>query len=82
VREKSWEETMSGFTNKRPPKRQERSQSPLWFAIAGLVISVASYGMQDLMIGDVVFWFGLVFAGIGMLYYFLQPKHGLPPGKS
>lgn len=62
------------------PKEPERSQSPLWFAIVGLVISVASFGMQDFMIGDVVFWFGVVVAAIGMFYYFVQPKHGIPPG--
>ena len=63
---------------KRQPPKEERSQSPLWFAIVGLVISVVSFSMGDLMIGDVVFWFGAVVAAIGMLYYFLQPRHGLP----
>jgi hypothetical protein len=72
---------MSERPIKRPPHQQERSQSPLWFAIAGLVISVLSFGMKDLMIGDVVFWFGGVFAAVALLYYFLQPKHGMPSGR-
>ncbi|GLI94427.1 hypothetical protein [Methylocystis echinoides] len=70
---------MSDFQNRRgAPEPEERSQTPLWFAIAGLVISVASFSMKDLMIGDVVFWAGGVFAAIALVYYFFQPSHGLP----
>ncbi len=64
-----------------PAQAEERSQSPLWFAIAGLLVSLASFSMQDLQIGDVVFWAGGVFAAIALVYYFFQPKHGLPTGK-
>lgn len=71
---------MSQFSNKKP-QRQERSQSPLWFAIASLLVSVASFSMRDHQIGDVVFWAGAVFAVIALFYYFAQPKHGLPRGK-
>lgn len=70
---------MSNLPNRRGPQQpQERSQSALWFAIAGLLVSLASFSMQDLMIGDVVFWAGGVFAAIALVYYFFQPKHGLP----
>lgn len=69
---------MSQTSNKRPQPQKERSQKPLWFAIGGLLVSVFSFTMQDLMIGDVVFWFGGVFAAIALGYYFLQPTHGLP----
>jgi len=69
---------MSEGMNRRQPQKPERSQSPLWFAIAGLVICIASFGMRDLMIGDVVFWFGGFCAVMGILYWLLQPKHGLP----
>ncbi|MGD9543246.1 MAG: hypothetical protein AB7F41_05435 [Methylocystis sp.] len=67
---------MSGLSKKRP-EETERSQRPLWIAIAGLLISVTSYSMKDMMLGDVVFWFGAVLAAIGVLYWFIQPKHGL-----
>ncbi|PPD44455.1 MAG: hypothetical protein CTY15_07005 [Methylocystis sp.] len=69
---------MSQIPGKRPQPQKERSQKPLWLAISGLVISVFSFTMQDLMIGDVVMWFGGVFAAISVAYYFLQPTHGLP----
>lgn len=69
---------MSQSINKKPQPPRERSQTPLWFAIAGLSISVFSFTMQDMMIGDVVFWSGGVFAAIALLYYFMQPTHGLP----
>lgn len=65
--------------SKKPPSRQapERSQAPLWFVIAGLAIAVFSRGMRDENIGDVVFWFGAVFAVIAFLYWLIRPKHGL-----
>ena len=47
----------------------------------GLVISLTSFSMKDLMIGDVVFWAGGVFAAIALVYYFFRPTHGLPTGK-
>jgi hypothetical protein len=62
--------------NKKSPD-QDRSQQPLWFAVGGLVISVFSYGLHDLMVGDVVFWFGLCLAVVGLLYWFVKPRHGL-----
>lgn len=69
---------MPELSKQRQPQKPERSQSPLWFAIAGLVISISSFSMKDMMIGDVVFWFGAVFAVVSMLYWLFQPKHGLP----
>ncbi len=72
---------MSGVQNKRPQPQEERGQAPLWFAIAGLLISVASFSMKDLMLGDVVFWAGGVFAVIALVYYFFQPSHGIPKRK-
>jgi hypothetical protein len=33
--------------------------------------------MKDLMLGDVVFWFGVVLAFIGVLYWFIKPRHGM-----
>ncbi|CAJ0851373.1 hypothetical protein AMST5_00407 [freshwater sediment metagenome] len=73
---------MSNSQNRRGPQEpQERSQTSLWFAIAGLVVSLASFSMKDMMIGDVVFWAGGVFAVIALVYYFFQPTHGLPTGK-
>jgi len=62
---------------RKPPPPPERSQRPLWFAIGGLLVSVFSFTMQDLQIGDVVFWAGGVFAVIAMIYWFVQPKHGM-----
>jgi hypothetical protein len=67
--------------NRRAPQTDERSQSPLWFAIASLLVSLASFSMQDLQIGDVVFWGGGVVAAISLVYYFFQPRHGIPTGK-
>lgn len=69
---------MPELSKQRQPQKPERSQSPLWFAIVGLVISISSFSMSDLMIGDVVFWFGAIFAVVSMLYWLFQPKHGLP----
>lgn len=70
---------MSQFQNRpRPQPQDERSQTPLWFAIAGLLISVTSFSMKDLMIGDVVFWAGGVFTAISLVYYFFRPSHGIP----
>ena len=46
---------MSGNLKDRPAPKEERSQKSLWVAIAGLVISVFSFSMNDLMIGDVHF---------------------------
>lgn len=65
----------------KPPQPEERSQTPLWFAIGGLTLSLSSFAMKDLMIGDVVLWAGGVFAVISLVYYFFQPKHGLPTGR-
>jgi hypothetical protein len=68
---------MSNKPVKTPAPSKERSQRPLWIAVAGLVISLFSYSMNDLMIGDVVFYLGLFVALIGIAYWVLQPKHGL-----
>ena len=65
---------LSKLSKKRP---EERGQRPLWIAIGGLLVSVLSYSMKDLMLGDVVFWLGVVLAAIGVLYWFIQPRHGL-----
>ncbi|MBM3575756.1 MAG: hypothetical protein FJX39_08595 [Alphaproteobacteria bacterium] len=68
---------MSNNSDKSPISSNERSQRPLWIAVLGLVISLFSYSMNDLMIGDVVFDLGLFVAVIGIAYWILQPKHGL-----
>jgi|GEM_PF-1269657 len=70
-------ELMSNNSDKSPISSNERSQRPLWIAVLGLVISLFSYSMNDLMIGDVVFDLGLFVAVIGIAYWILQPKHGL-----
>ncbi len=62
---------------KKPQPPAERSQAPLWLSIVGLVISIFSFSMADMMMGDVVFYFGAFMAVMGMLYWILQPKHGL-----
>lgn len=67
---------MSGQPKKRPAAK-ERGQRPLWIAIGGLGVSVFSYAMKDMQLGDVVFWFGVILAFLGMLYWFIQPRHGL-----
>lgn len=72
---------MSQTPHGRKPPQPERSQTPLWFAIGGLVVSLFSFSMKDLMIADVVLWAGGVFAVIALVYYFFQPSHGLPPGR-
>ncbi len=69
---------MSELLNKRDAQKGERSQKPLWFAVVSLVISLASRGMSDQGISDVVFIFGICAAVVGILYWFFQPKHGLP----
>jgi hypothetical protein len=58
-------------------KAPEPSQAPLWFVIIGMVIAISSRGMKDEMLAEVVFWFGVVFAVIAMLYYGFRPKHGM-----
>lgn len=68
---------MAQDRDKQSLRNQERSQKPLWLAIGGLVVSVFSYSMNDLMIGDVVFWTGLCFAVITLLYWIVNPRHGM-----
>ena len=68
---------MAQDRDKQSLRNQERSQKPLWLAIGGLVVSVFSYSMNDLMIGDVVFWTGLCFAAITLLYWIMNPRHGM-----
>ncbi len=73
---------MSEIRNRQKPGApEEKSQKPLWFAIGGLLVSLASSTMADQMIGDVVLWAGGVFAVISLVYYFFQPRHGLPGGR-
>lgn len=70
---------MSQFS-KKPPAPVERSQTPLWFAIGGLLVSLASFGTQDtesMQIGDVIFWTGVVIVAISLVYYFFSPTHGI-----
>ena len=69
--------TLPQELGKKVTQNQERSQKPLWFAIGGLVLSMFSYSMNDLMVGDVVFWVGLCFSGIALIYWFVNPRHGL-----
>ena len=68
---------MQEVPNKRQPETPPRSQGPLWIAIVGLVVTIYSLGMKDEMIQDVVFWFGLVCAVIGVLYWIIRPQHGI-----
>jgi hypothetical protein len=70
---------MSEGLKKRPPP--EPSQRPLWLVAVGLCIALYSRSMHDENIGMVVLWFGLAFSVVSLIYYFLRPKHGLPPGK-
>lgn len=73
---------MSDARNRQKPGQpEERSQTPLWFAIGGLLVSLSSFALGDQMIGDVVLWAGGVFAVIALVYYFFQPSHGLPTGR-
>lgn len=73
---------MSDARNRQKPgEPEERSQRPLWFAIGGLLVSLSSSVLADQMIGDVVLWAGGVFAVIALVYYFFQPRHGLPRGR-
>jgi hypothetical protein len=62
---------------RRPAKPPERSQTPLWFVAVGLGVVLFSHGMKDQMAADVVFWFGVVFAAIAMIYWAFQPRHGM-----
>ncbi len=69
---------MTNISNKRSRHgEEERSQGPLWFAIAGLLVVMFSRSMQDEMIGDVVAWVGAAFTFIGLFYWFVRPRHGL-----
>lgn len=69
---------MQDVTNKRASQKvEERSQGPLWFAIAGLLIVMFSRSMQEEMIGDVVAWVGAAFTFIGLFYWFMRPNHGM-----
>jgi hypothetical protein len=64
---------------RNPPPPEEQSQTPLWFAIGGLLVSLASFGLGvDPMVGDILFWTGGVIAVIALIYYFVRPTHGLP----
>ncbi len=67
-----------GLKKRQPP---EPSQKPLWLVAVGLCIALYSRTMKDENIGMVVLWFGLAFSVVSLLYHFLRPKHGLPPGK-
>ncbi len=66
-----------GANKRRPAKSPEPSQVPLWFVIIGLGVALYSRTMKDENIGDVVFWFGVVFSVCGLLYWVIRPKHGM-----
>lgn len=69
---------MTNITNRKMPKvQEERGQGPLWFAIAGLLVVMASRGMGDEAVGDVVALFGAAFTVLGLFYWFVRPRHGL-----
>ncbi|WP_424360686.1 hypothetical protein [Methylocystis parvus] len=68
---------MTNITNRKMPETEERSQTPLWFAIAGLLIVMASRSMADEMIGDVVALVGAAFTFMGLLYWLVRPRHGM-----
>lgn len=63
-------------TVRRPPK-PERSQRPLWAIIAGLVIALYSFRIQDQNIGTIMMGFGFLCAFFGLAYWLINPKHGL-----
>ena len=64
--------------NKRQPQKSpERGQGPLWFVIIGMVIVLFSRGVKDEMIGEIVFWFGVIFSVVALLYWVFRPKHGV-----
>jgi hypothetical protein len=69
---------MPQVLNKRPPKAPERSQTPLWFVAIGLAIALLSRGVEDEIIANLVFWFGVVFSIVAALYWIFHPKHGVP----
>ncbi|MCX7899497.1 MAG: hypothetical protein N2444_05360 [Methylocystis sp.] len=60
---------------KKPRRAQERSDTPLWWAIGGLLFSVFGFSRHT-QVGDVIFWTGLVLALIAVVYWFVQPRHG------
>ncbi len=66
-----------GASQRKPVKAPEPSQAPLWFVIVGLGLALYSRGMKNEMIGEVVFWLGVVFSIIAMLYWVFRPKHGM-----
>lgn len=69
---------MTNIANRKASKfGEERSQKPLWFAIAGLLVVIFSRGMAEEMIGDVVAMVGAAFTFLGLLYWFIRPRHGL-----
>ncbi len=66
-----------GASQRKPVKAPEPSQTPLWFIIVGLGLALYSRSLHDENIGEVVFWFGVAFSVIAMLYWVFRPKHGL-----
>lgn len=65
-----------GGNQRRPVKKPERSQAPLWVVIVGLAVALYSRTMRDEGVANVAFLLGVVIAAVGMLYWFLRPKHG------
>ena len=55
----------------------EPSQTPLWLVAVGLGVALYSHTMKDENIGVVVFWFGLAFSVVSLIYWLFRPKHGL-----
>lgn len=69
---------MTNISNRKASKiAEERGQKPLWFAIAGLLVVMFSRSMAEEMIGDVVAIVGGAFTFLGLLYWFVRPRHGL-----
>lgn len=66
-----------GANSRRPLKAPEPSQAPLWFVIVGLGLALFGRRMHDEQLAEVVFWFGVVFSFIAMLYWAFRPKHGM-----
>ncbi|HYA79384.1 MAG TPA: hypothetical protein VED87_00450 [Methylocystis sp.] len=61
---------------KPPRKPLERSQTPLWFVAGGLGVALYTRIGGESQIHDVVFWLSLVMAGVALVYWIINPRHG------